>query len=215
MSSNQKKQTYLKTLNITAAFLAAVMFVLFPACSGKDKKLTEAISKNDTLPSMKSLGVTTLISDSGITRYKIVAEEWLIYDKKNPPYWAFEKGVYLEKFDTLFRIDASIKADTAYYHEKKKLWELKGHVQILSQRGDKFQTDLLFWDEKKGKVYSDKFIQIEQEDKVIKGYGFESNQDLTEYEIKNTTGVFTVEDTTPTITTQPQDSLKNNSPQNR
>ena len=209
MSSNQKNQTYLKTLNITAAFLAAVMFVLFPACSGKDKKLAEAISENDTLPSMKSLGVTTLISDSGITRYKIVAEEWLIHDKKNPPYWAFEKGVYLEKFDTLFRVDASIKADTAYYHEKKKIWELRGHVQILSQRGDKFQTDLLFWDEKKEKVYSDKFIQIEQEDKVIKGYGFESNQDLTEYEIKNTTGVFTVEDTAPTVTTQPQDSLKN------
>ena len=208
MSSNQKNQTYLKTLNITAAFLAAVMFVLFPACSGKDKKLAEAISENDTLPSMKSLGVTTLISDSGITRYKIVAEEWLIHDKKNPPYWAFEKGVYLEKFDTLFRVDASIKADTAYYHEKKKLWELKGHVQILSQRGDKFQTDLLFWDEKKEKVYSDKFIQIEQEDKVIKGYGFESNQDLTEYEIKNTTGVFTVEDTAPMVTSQPQDSLK-------
>ena len=207
MSSNQNKQTYLKTLNITAAFLAAVMFVLFPACSGKDKKLAEAIAENDTLPSMKSLGVTTLISDSGITRYKIVAEEWLIHDKKNPPYWAFEKGVYLEKFDTLFRVDASIKADTAYYHEKKKLWELKGHVQILSQRGDKFQTDLLFWDEKKEKVYSDKFIQIEQEDKVIKGYGFESNQDLSEYEIKNTTGIFTIEDTAPTVTTQPQDSL--------
>ena len=215
MSSNQNKQTYLRTLNITAAFLAAVMFVLFPACSGKDKKLPEAISENDTLTSMKSIGVTNLISDSGITRYKIVAEEWLIYDKKNPPYWAFEKGVYLEKFDTLFRIDASIKADTAYYHEKKKLWELKGHVQILSQRGDKFQTDLLFWDEKKEKVYSDKFIQIEQEDKSIKGYGFESNQDLTEYEIKNTTGVFTIEDTAPTATTQPQDSLRNVSPQNR
>ena len=152
MSLNQNNQTYLKTLNITAAFLAAVMFVLFPACSGKDKKLAEAIAENDTLPSMKSLGVTTLISDSGITRYKIVAEEWLIHDKKNPPYWAFEKGVYLEKFDTLFRVDASIKADTAYYHEKKKLWELRGHVQILSQRGDKFQTDLLFWDEKKEKV---------------------------------------------------------------
>ena len=209
MSSNQKNQTYLKTLNITAAFLAAVMFVLFPACSGKDKKLAEAISENDTLPSMKSLGVTTLISDSGITRYKIVAEEWLIHDKKNPPYWAFEKGVYLEKIDTLFRVDASIKADTAYYHEKKKIWELRGHVQILSQRGDKFQTDLLFWDEKKEKVYSDKFIQIEQEDKVIKGYGFESNQDLSEYEIKNTTGIFTIEDTAPTVTTQPQDSLKN------
>ena len=197
-------------MNITAAILAAVMFVIFPACSGKDKNLAEAISENDTLPSMTSLGVTTLISDSGITRYKVVAEEWLIHDKKNPPYWAFEKGVYLEKFDTLFRIDASIKADTAYYHEKKKLWELKGNVQILSQRGDKFQTNLLFWDEKKEKVYSDQFIQIEQEDKIIKGYGFESNQDLTEYIIKNTTGVFTVEDTAP-APVQPADSTKNDS----
>ena len=198
-------------MNVTAAILAAVMFVLFPACSGKNKNLAEAISENDTLPSMTSLGVTTLISDSGITRYKIVAEEWLVHDKKNPPYWAFEKGVYLEKFDTLFRIDASIKADTAYYYDKKKLWELKGNVQILSQRGDKFQTDLLFWDEKKEKVYSDKYIQIEQEDKTLRGYGFESNQDLTEYEIKNTTGIFTVEDAAPTQPVQPTDSLKNDS----
>ena len=203
MSLNKKNKTYLNTLIITAAFLAAVMFILFPACSGKDKNLAEAISKNDTLPSMSSLGVTTLISDSGITRYKVIAEEWLIYDKKNPPYWAFEKGVYLEKFDSLFHIDASIKADTAYYYEKKKLWELKGHVLILSQRGDKFQTDLLFWDERKEKIYSDKFIQIEQEDKILKGYGFESNQALTEYEIKNTTGIFTVEDTAPTSSPQP------------
>ena len=202
MSLNKQAKTYQQKWNIAAAFLAAVMFVLFPACSGKGKNLAEAISENDTLPSMKTLGVSTLISDSGITRYKVEAEEWLIYDKKNPPYWAFEKGVYLEKFDTLFRIEASIKADTAYYHEKKKLWELKGNVQIMSLRGDKFQTDLLFWDEKKEKVYSDKYIQIEQDDKVIRGYGFESNQDLTEYEIKNTTGIFTIEDKQATDTLQ-------------
>ena len=91
------------------------------------------------------------------------------------------------------------------------MWELKGNVQIHSQRGDKFQTDLLFWDEKKERVYSDKFIQIEQEDKIIKGYGFESNQDLTEYEIKNTTGIFTVEDTAPTTPSQPVDSTKTDS----
>ena len=202
MSLNKQAKTYQHKWNIAAAFLAAVMFVLFPACSGKGKNLAQAVSENDTLPSMRSLGVSTLISDSGITRYKVEAEEWLIYDKKNPPYWAFEKGVYLEKFDTLFRIEASIKADTAYYHEKKKLWELKGNVQIMSLRGDKFQTELLFWDEKKEKVYSDKYIQIEQDDKVIRGYGFESNQDLTEYEIKNTTGIFTIEDKQATDTLQ-------------
>ena len=207
----KRVNTYLISKNITATTLVAVMFVLFSACSGKNKNLADAISENDTLPSMTSLGVTTLISDSGITRYKIVTEEWTIFDKKNPPYWAFEKGVYLEKFDTLFNIDASIKADTAYYYEKKKLWELKGNVQIHSQRGDKFRTQQLYWDENKKRIYSDKFIQIEQEDKAITGYGFESNQELTEYEIKNTTGIFTIEDTAPATPPQPTDSLSNDS----
>ncbi len=208
MPVKKEQKTYLKTLYITAAFCAAVMFLLFSSCSGKEKNLAEAVSERDTLPSMNSLGVTTLISDSGVTRYKIVTEEWTIFDKKNPPYWAFEKGVYLEKFDSLFHIDASIKADTAYYYEKKKLWELKSNVEIRSQRGDRFETELLYWDEKKEQVYSDKYIRIEQEDKVITGYGFESNQELTEYVIKNTTGIFTIEDQATVASSRPTDSLK-------
>jgi LPS export ABC transporter protein LptC len=187
------------------------MFVIFPSCSNKEKGLVEAITERDSLPSMKSLGVTTLISDSGITRYKIITEEWSIFDKKDPPYWAFEKGVYLEKFDSLLHIDASIKADTAYYYEKKKLWELKGNVHIQSQRGDKFDTELLFWDENDKKVYSDKFIRIEQEDKTITGYGFESNQELTDYVIHNTTGVFTVENQATTTNNTPKDSVRQDS----
>lgn len=105
MSSEKKQESHFIFLNITVAIWATVMFVLFPACSGGEKNLAEAITERDSLPSMKTLGVTTLISDSGITRYKIITEEWEIYDKKNPPYWAFEKGVYLEKFDSLFHID--------------------------------------------------------------------------------------------------------------
>lgn len=211
MYPNNNLKRYTTLLHITAAFYAAVMFVLFPACSGKDKDLAEAITERDSLPSMKSLGVTTFISDSGITRYKIIAEEWCIFDKKEPPYWAFEKGVYLEKFDSLFRIDASIKADTAYYYEKKKLWELRTNVSIRNLKGDKFDTELLFWDEKKEEIYSDKYIRIEQEDKTITGYGFESNQELTEYTIKNTTGIFTVENNASNTNNAVTDSIKTDS----
>ena len=202
-------------MNITVVVWTTVMFVLFPACSGDNKNLAEAITERDSLPTMKKLGVTTLISDSGITRYKIITEEWEIYDKKNPPYWAFEKGVYLEKFDSLFHIDASIKADTAYYYEKKKLWELRSNVHIRNLQGDKFDTQLLFWDEAKEQIYSDKPIRIEQADKsIINGqYGFKSNQQLTEYEIYNSGGEFIVKDTTPADSTKvaASDSIKTDS----
>ena len=79
---------------------------------------------------------------------------------------------------------------------------MRGNVKILSQQGDKFETQQLFWDERNKKIYSDQYIRIEQPDKAIAGYGFESNQELTEYEIKNTEGVFTIEDTAPTSNMQ-------------
>ena len=82
MSSEKKQESHFIFLNITVAIWATVMFVLFPACSGGEKNLAEAITERDSLPSMKTLGVTTLISDSGITRYKIITEEWEIYDKR-------------------------------------------------------------------------------------------------------------------------------------
>lgn len=180
------------------------MLLLFPSCSGEKKNLAEAISERDSLPVMTTQGVTTLISDSGIIRYRIKTEEWLVFDKKNPPYWAFEKGIYLEKFDQLHRIDANIKADTAYFYERQKLWELRGNVAIHNLKGEKFNTQQLFWDQNKQSVYSDQFIRIEQQDKILTGYGFESNQQMTRYVIKNTEGIFPVEDT-------PKDTLKTDS----
>ena len=133
-------------------------------------------------------------------RYKITTPEWLIYNKRNPAFWAFEKGVYLEKFDSLFHIDASIKADTAYYYIPKKLWELRGNVHIQNQQGDKFDTQLLFWNQNEQRIYSDKYIRIVQPEQEIDGYGFESNQQMTEYKIFNNKGQFTVEDTAPADT---------------
>lgn len=182
------------SLSITVALWATVMLVLFPACSGKKKQLADAIFDGDSLPTMRTVGVSSLISDSGVIRYKIVAEEWLVFDKTNPPRWAFEKGIFLEKFDEQMVVDAKIKADTAYYYDKQKLWDLRGNVMIRNLKGEKFDTEQLFWNQSTEKVYSDRFIRIEQEDKIITGYGFNSNQQFTDYTILNTAGIFPVEE---------------------
>lgn len=170
-------------------------YVSFCSCMREQRKTYCCSRKRRRLSSRHAYYRSNYpLSDSGMIRYKIITAEWLIYSHRNPPFWAFEKGIYLEKFDSLFHVDASIKADTAYYYEPKKLWELRGNVHIQSQRGDKFDTELMFWDQDKEKIYSDKFIRIEQIDKVLTGYGFESNQQMTEYQIYNNTGIFTVED---------------------
>lgn len=179
--------------SITTALLAVVMLLSFSSCSGKKKEFGDAVVERDSLPTVRTYDVTTFISDSGITRYRVDTEDWAIYDRKKPPHWSFESGVYLEKFDTLFQIDASIKADTAYYYNKEGLWKLMGNVHIRNIKGETFDTDLLFWNEKKRKVYSDKFITINQIDRIISGYGFESDQNMTNYRIFNMEGIFYVD----------------------
>ena len=201
---NNKNKVFRTLTYITVALWVTVMFILFPSCGGKKKDFAAAIDEKDSLPDMTTTGVTTLISDSGLIRYKIITEEWLIYSQRNPSFWAFEKGIYLEKFDTLFRIDASIKADTAYFFEPKKLWELRGNVHIQNLNGDKFDTEQMFWDQREERIYSDKNIRVEQVDKILTGKGFSSNQNMTEYQVYENTGIFTVEDTEPTDTTTNQ-----------
>ena len=181
-------------MSITIVLGAIVMLLLFSSCGGKKKELGEAITERDSLPSMATLGVVTFISDSGVTRYRMEAEEWLMYDRKRPSYWAFEKGVYLEQFDSLFNVDASIKADTAYFYDKQKLWKLMGNVDIKNRKGERFNTELLYWNQATEKVYSDRFIRIEQPDRIITGYGFDSNQQMTIYQIRNMGGIFYVDE---------------------
>lgn len=192
-----------RILGITIAFCAVVMLLLFTSCSRGEKVFGEAVTERDSLPVLATYDVNTLISDSGLIRYRIVADEWLVFDRKTPSYWSFEKGVYLEKFDENHVVDADIKADTAYYYDNDRLWELRGNVAIKNLKGERFNTELLFWDEKTQKVYSDKFIRIEQLDKIVTGEGFESNQSMTEYTIFKPGGVFYFEETEA----QTEDSL--------
>ena len=184
------------TITLGVMVMLLLFSSLFSACSGRKKELGDAITERDSLPVMDTRGVTTLVSDSGITRYRINTEEWLVFDRKNPPYWAVEKGIYLEKFDSLFQVEASIKADTAYFYNKEELWKLIGNVDIQNLKGERFNTELLYWDQRKQKVYSDQFIRIEQPDRIITGRGFESNQQMTVYTIRQPEGVFYVDEET-------------------
>ena len=179
--------------NITAALCAAVMFILLSTSCGKEnKEVVEVSFDPEKSYTMKALDISTLISDSGITRYSLNTKKRLVFEKAAEPHWYFPDGVYVEKFDTLFRAEASIKADTAYYYDKKGLWKLIGNVKVSSLAEGRFETSLLLWDQRTEKVYSDKFIKIEQAERVITGIGFESNQSMTLYKIFNPQGVFPV-----------------------
>lgn len=179
---------------ITIAFLVIVMLIFFiVSCGNSGTGVTDSIENRPLVPKLKAEDITTLISDSGVTRYRISAKKWYIFDKDSQPYWDFPEGIYFERFNENYIVDAFLESDEARYWNENQLWRLNGNVVARNLNGEKFETQQMFWNQKTEKVYSDSMITITQKDKVIIGLGFESNQNFSRYSIRKPQGIFPIE----------------------
>lgn len=189
---------------IIAAVLSTAALLSLQSCDDNDKEKGPDIGVRDSLPWLKSVGVSTLISDSGIIRYKMISEDWYMYDKTDPTYWSFEKGLFIERFNESYQVDAYISCDTAYFYDKKELWELRGRVLVKNLKGETFKTSLLYWDTRAHRIYSERYMEIDGETRKLSGYNFSSNEQMTDYIIHQSKGQFPLEDNQPSPQPDPQ-----------
>ncbi|MBD5264193.1 MAG: LPS export ABC transporter periplasmic protein LptC [Bacteroides sp.] len=175
-------------------FMAVLVWCVFTGGCTQETKIdiVDKLSPK-SMPSMVTHNVNTLISDSGVTQYKIVAPIWYVYDEVDTPYWIFPEGLYLQKFDRQFNVEATVAADSATFYRMQKLWKLEGNVEMTKAPKDLFLSPRVFWDQRRQKLYSDTFIHIENATHVLEGTGFESNERLTKYRILHPTGIFPVD----------------------
>lgn len=164
--------------------------LIFVACQEGQKHTAPAIYPRDSVSMMTSYGVNTLISDSGLIKYRIVTECWEVNQIKNPSRWIFEKGLFLEQFDEKFHVEAYIQCDTAYYFDQLRVWELRGRVRVRTMDGMRFASEELYWDQIKHELYSHKFSRLITPDREMQGSYFRSNEQLTQYTISNAKGSF-------------------------
>jgi LPS export ABC transporter protein LptC len=171
---------------ITIIVLMIVIPFFLGACLSNKKEMLTVVFEPENTSTMKTVNVSTLVSDSGVTRYRATADLWLIYDKATEPYWYFPQGLYIEQFDTLLNVKAMIKADTAWYYEKQDLWKGVGNVEIKNLEGDYIFSTVVYLNQKTHKIYSDQFTLIKRDGKTIRSQsGFESNEALSYYHLRN------------------------------
>ena len=60
---------------------------MLTSCDQPVEHTAGAISDRDSVPMMVSYGVNTLISDSGVIKYRIVTERWEVNQNKKPSRW--------------------------------------------------------------------------------------------------------------------------------
>ena len=179
------KRTYLATV-----ILAVVSSFICLSCGNRDKQLGPAVTNRDSTSVITTRGVDMLISENGVIRYHVIAEEWKIFDKMNPPFYSMEQGVLLEILDSVMEVESKLLADTAFYMMNEEIWHLRHNVHAENVKKEEFDTNELFVDNRSNRMYSDSLIHIKQEKQIITGHGFESNSNLTEYTIRKTEGVF-------------------------
>ena len=167
-----------------------VGIVLMASCEEQKEHTAPAVRDRDSASMMISYGVNTLISDSGVIKYRIVAERWEVNTVRNPSRWIFEKGLFFEQFDEKFHVQSYIQCDTAYYYDQKRLWELKSRVSILTKDGLRFTSQQLFWDETNHELYSHVHSKLVTPERTLEGSYFRSDERMTHYTVSNSSGSF-------------------------
>ena len=169
-------------------FFLLLLAIGLGACSNDAPPQAAAVRHRDSLPLMTSYGISKLISDSGVVRYKIMTEEWRFFDRTHPPRNEFLKGIFLQRYDAKFNVDLYITADTAYWYDQK-LWELRGRVRVRNlQDGTPYTSQPLYWDNEKHEFYSNVPMHIVTPDRDLQGDRFRSDEQLTRYEVRRTRG---------------------------
>lgn len=172
--------------------LLMIATLLLASCEEEKHYYVPNIGNNGEVPTMSTLDVNTFISDSGYTKYFIRTDIWDMYDECNDPFWKFPTGVELEQYDNGHNIESTLRCDSARYFTQKRIWKLDGNVVMVNVQNDTFLTNQVFWDQTHRKIFSDSFVHIVKTDRIIEGYGFESNEQMTVYTVKRPTGIFPV-----------------------
>ena len=162
----------------------------FISCTEAQEHIAKAVNPEDSVAIMQSFGVNTLISDSGVIKYRIVTERWDVNVIRQPNRWEFMKGVFFEQFDEQFHVQAYIQADTAWYYDQLKLWKLRGRVRIRNVNGLLYQSEELYWDGLRHELYSNVFSKVVTPERTLQGTYFKSDERMTYYTVSNSVGSF-------------------------
>ena len=185
---------FLMKLSLHHSLLTFLFVCFIASCTEPVEHTAPAVRARDSVAVMTSWGVNTLISDSGVIKYRIVTEKWEVNENRRPPRWIFEKGLFLEQFDEKFHVQAYIQCDTAYYYSQKKLWELRSRVRVRTKDGLRFTSQELFWDQNTHELYSNVFSRLITPDRTLQGSYFRSDEKMTRYMVTNTKGSFSQSD---------------------
>jgi LPS export ABC transporter protein LptC len=190
----RRKSTLKNTLLISTLILKSLA-VLFSAAViiSCDKKM-DVIKKSDilSLPSLTRKNFETVYTDSAKLMLILSSPLMERYTNGQLPYSEFRNGIKVLFYDGHNKPVASFTSKYARLAEDTNIWELRDSVIAVNEKNERLETELLFWDQKKELVYTDRAVRISSEDEIVLGIGLESNPRFTNWWIKNVSATISI-----------------------
>lgn len=150
--------------------------------------LNEVNSITTKLNTSIDVGTNVYITYSDSADIKVIIEGPTIekYNAVNDPKEVFPDGVRVTFLNDDDKPGSWLTAETAVRDPKDKKVYARGNVNFYNVDNDKLQSHELIWDEKDGRIYTDKFVKITRPSKgdTLYGIGFETDQDFKKVTIK-------------------------------
>ena len=99
----------------------------------------------------------------------------------------FSNGFNVTFYNSSGNVTSNLFAKKAIVDEKNNLMTARDSV-VLKSKKKKLETELLIWDEKKEKIYTNNDVIITTDNEVIYAKGFESDPNFSDYTLKKISG---------------------------
>ena len=163
--------------------IAHLVMMLF-SCENSMKDVKQFID-NDTISGLMAYDVVIERSDSGMLVAKLSAPVMRSVDDQDSMMLEFPKGFKAFMYDSGDTAPTSmIRGDYGVNYEKKELIIAKRNVMVENLKTQEvMETQTLFWDQKRHKIYTSNFVKISSPDKIIFGDSLTANEDFSHREI--------------------------------
>lgn len=152
-----------------------------------------AITLSDTFPVSTGLNVEIIYSDSAQIQAVIKAPVYKRYAGEDP-YVEMPQGISTTFYDSVMQVKTRLTSKYAVSYDRKNLMVAKNDVIVVNEKGEQLNTEELYWDEKKRRIYTDVFVKITTTDKIFYGDGMDADESFVKWTIRKPRGTFYISD---------------------
>ena len=167
--------------------LNIILALIFTSCKNDLEEIDRVINR-EMIAVETAKEVSMLYSDSAMIRVRVEGPIMLRHLDKENPRQEFTEGVKVVFFALGQKVESVLTAKYALRLEKKNQIIVRDSVVWESTDGEKLETEELVWEERKAKIFTNRFVTITKPEEVIYGYGFEAKQDFSEWSINAVEG---------------------------